>query len=207
MTVRTLYVAAGGGGDALGVLLVHPLLDEENELPLIATYAWERLRVDPVPGPRGISGFANLGTVASNPIEVLVSSDTIPPGRSTLPRLAADTSARLFILDPWDGALGMSRQLDLLVRDLDVDRVVALDVGGDAVARGDEAALLSPLADALAIAACSRLTVPVKVVVAGPGVDGELDEDSIFNNLEALGAVPCGCVGPREVALIRSVLT
>lgn len=101
----------------------------------------------------------------------------------------------------------MSRQLELLVRDLDVGRVVALDVGGDPVGRGDEAALLSPLAVALPIAACGRLTVPVEVIVAGPGVDGELDEDSIFSNLEALSAVPCGCVSPREVALIRSVLT
>lgn len=207
MPVRTLYIAAGGGGDALGVLLVHPLLDKENGVPLIATYAWERLRVDPVPGPRGISGFANLGTVASHPIEVLASSDTVPPGRSTLPRLAADTRARLFILDPWDGALGMSRQLDLLVRHLDVDHVVALDVGGDAVAKGDETDLLSPLADSLAIAACRHLTVPVQVVVAGPGVDGELNEHTVFENLEALCAVSCGCVGPREVALIRSVLT
>ncbi|MGO4243899.1 DUF1152 domain-containing protein, partial [Janibacter sp. RAF20_2_2] len=56
--MRTLYVAAGGGGDAVGALLARRALGDTDERPpLVTTCAWERLRIDPVPGPRARSDF------------------------------------------------------------------------------------------------------------------------------------------------------
>ncbi len=49
-----------------------------------------------------------------------------------------------------------------------------LDVGGDILARGDEPTLKSPLADALTLAACCQVNAPIRLLVAGPGLDGEL---------------------------------
>jgi len=205
--MRTLYVAAGGGGDALGGLMVHGVIGDTAEVPLfIATYAWERLRIDPSPGPRGISGFQGLDTVGGEPLEISPSSDTVPPGRSTLPRLAAASRARLFLLDPGIGAVGMRRQLAHMVDHLGIDRVDVVDIGGDVIAAGSELGLLSPLADALALAACRDLEVQVRVIVAGPALDGELDEATTRRNLQAVGAARIGEVGPGEYAAVRDIL-
>ncbi len=54
-----------------------------------------------------------------------------------------------------------------------------LDVGGDILARGDEPTLKSPLADAIALAAASQVSAPVRLLVAGPGLDGELFADDL----------------------------
>ena len=55
-----------------------------------------------------------------------------------------------------------------------------VDVGGDVLAHGDEPELRSPLADALALAACADLGIPVDVLVVGAGLDGELTEDQVL---------------------------
>ncbi|MEU3314396.1 DUF1152 domain-containing protein [Streptomyces sp. NPDC006662] len=61
-----------------------------------------------------------------------------------------------------------------------VDQVEVVDVGGDVFARGDEPKLLSPLPDALVIAACATAGVPASVRVAGPGLDGEIPEPDLL---------------------------
>ena len=48
---KTLYVAAGGGGDVIGATILHAAIGSPDE-PQIATFSWDRLLVDPVPGPR-----------------------------------------------------------------------------------------------------------------------------------------------------------
>ena len=58
-----------------------------------------------------------------------------------------------------------------------------LDVGGDILAQGDEPTLRSPLGDALTLAACCQLPVPVRLLIAGPGFDGELPVDQLRDRL------------------------
>jgi hypothetical protein len=172
---------------------------------LVATYAWERVRLDPVPGPRPPSGFSNLGRVGDRHTEVLAQSETIPPGRSTLPRLQHNTGARLFVLDADHGATGMRSQIEQLIETLVVARVVVVDVGGDAVADGTEPALLSPLADALVLAACIDLPVPTDLAVIGPGVDGELPAQLVVQYLEGLSAARLGALGAQDCDTLRGV--
>jgi hypothetical protein len=47
--------------------------------------------------------------------------------------------------------------------------VLIVDIGGDAIAVGNEPGIQSPLADALALQSCAGLNLPTRVVVAGPG--------------------------------------
>ena len=57
------------------------------------------------------------------------------------------------------------------------DLIVFLDVGGDALAHGDEPGLGSPLCDAVMLAAADLLAereVPVLGALFGTGCDGEL---------------------------------
>ncbi|WP_165036716.1 DUF1152 domain-containing protein [Candidatus Protofrankia californiensis] len=182
-----LLVAAGGGGDALAATIIHRILRPSAALPLVLTYAWERLRIDPLPGPRGPDGFTALVPVGRFNWQITPKTDTVPPGRSTLPRLAGQTDARLHLIDPSGGAGGIRRQVTELVEITGADRVWVVDVGGDVVARGDEPGLRSPLADGLALAACTGLPVPVEILTAGPGLDGELSESEVLSRVEALG--------------------
>lgn len=203
----TLLLAAGGGGDALGALLLrHRLLGEEDTPPLIATYAWERLRIDPVPGPRGRDGFQGLGLLGGQRMEILSTTATLPAGRSSLPRLSATSDARLFLLDPDEGTCGLVTQLDHLADVLDIDRLVLVDVGGDIVARGDEPGLRSPLADALSLSAGASLGLPGQVAVTGPGADGELTETEVITRIGQLAGRHAQTLDALDSAAVLGLL-
>jgi hypothetical protein len=126
-----------------------------------------------------------------------------PPSGSTLPRLSDEIADRVVLLDPEEAASGLRAQIDELVTACEADRVDIVDVGGDAVARGDEVGLRSPLADAMVLAACADLDVPSSIVVAGPGVDGELTEDQV---VAATGDTPDLVLDADDVAPFAHVL-
>jgi hypothetical protein len=170
----TLMVAAGGGGDAiaaaaLGVLAPEPIVG-------IATMAWDRLIIDPLPGPRAAADFRGLerrdGWQA-----VTARSAPIAPAGSTLPRLAAELPFPIALLDPTHGALGMHRHIEAAATELGARHIRLVDVGGDLLGRPGDIELRSPLADALTAAGC--LGLPVTAWIAGPGLDGELPEDLV----------------------------
>ncbi|MBG6098325.1 DUF1152 domain-containing protein [Nocardioides luteus] len=205
--MRTLLVAAGGGGDAVGAMLIRRLLGyDARERALISTCAWERLRIDPVPGPRSRGDFVGLRAVAGVRAEIGPSSDTLPAGRSVLPRLAGDINARLFVHDFAGGAVGLAHQLRSLAQALDAQSLTVVDVGGDVIARGNEPRLLSPLADSLTLAASLQTDMPVRLAILGPGVDGELTAGEVTQSLERLNAERIGAVTPSDVGTLSEVL-
>jgi hypothetical protein len=61
-------------------------------------------------------------------------------------------------------------------------------LGGDALTDGTEPGLRSPVADQLAIAACTRSGIPSRLLIAAPGIDGELDPALLAARLRDLGA-------------------
>lgn len=199
--MAAIYVAAGGGGDALAAAIVHRATGGQHGATIL-TYAWDRLTVDPLPGPRSPKDFDGLRPFAG---ALAFTPDTTPrpPSGSTLPRLAGELPDTLVLLDPTGGAVGMHQQVARLVDELGADTVTLVDVGGDAIARGDEPELRSPLADALALAACTGLPVPVTVLVAGPGLDGELSEHQV---LDALDRSPAFRLVPPDIEPFRHVL-
>ncbi|MFB9736856.1 MULTISPECIES: DUF1152 domain-containing protein [Streptomyces] len=174
-----LIVAAGGGGDAVAAAMLHAALYGDEDQAVIFTYAWDRLLIDPHPGPRGADGFTGLEQLTRSVRSVPATARPIPPGGSTLPRLAAELPHTLALLDPHHGAEGITRQLEELVTHLAPASIDLLDVGGDILARGDEPTLKSPLADALTLAACCQVNAPIRLLIAGPGLDGELSPDDL----------------------------
>ncbi len=188
----TLYVAAGGGGDALAAALLHHAHGGVGGVPTIATLSWDRLIVDPLPGPRSVGDFVALGTLNTLINVVVPSTRPVPPAGSTLPALAAalvgPLAANLVLLDPQNGVPGLRQQLLNQIRAIGADHVTLVDVGGDILALGSEPGLRSPLGDALILAASHSLPVPTTIWVAGPGVDGELSELQVRANLRDLGA-------------------
>ncbi|WP_405751227.1 DUF1152 domain-containing protein [Streptomyces sp. NBC_01411] len=178
--MKRLLIAAGGGGDAIATAMVHAALHGPDEPALVLTYAWERLVVDPVPGPRRPSDFT--GTVTAGPTLRLVTprSAPRPPAGSLLPRLSADLRPALGLLDPYAGASGLARQIEEAAAYCEAGHVDVVDVGGDILADGTEPTLRSPLGDALVLAACARTGIPTSVHVAGPGLDSEVPEAALL---------------------------
>jgi hypothetical protein len=184
----TLFVAAGGGGDALACLLLSRQLGTSGQVPMVASYSWDRRILDPLPGPRSVADFEGARQLTPHTVEVTARSRLRSGGQSTLCLLAESTaSARLVLLDPHHGAVGMRRQIEELVQHFSFESVVLVDVGGDLVAIGSEDELRSPLADSLALASLADLPVPVVVAVAGPGLDGELSPSYVRSRCFDLG--------------------
>ncbi|WP_329366048.1 DUF1152 domain-containing protein [Streptomyces sp. NBC_01483] len=174
-----LIVAAGGGGDAVAAAMLDAALYGDEDQAVILTYAWDRLLIDPLPGPRRPADFTGLERLTPVVWAVPAQARPIAPAGSTLPRLAAELPHTFALLDPYQGAEGLTHQIEELVSHLEPESVDLLDVGGDILARGDEPTLKSPLADALTLAACCQVNAPVRLLVAGPGLDGELPPEDV----------------------------
>ncbi|WP_078491882.1 DUF1152 domain-containing protein [Streptomyces yerevanensis] len=184
--MKRLIVAAGGGGDAVAAAMLHAALYGDEDQAVILTYAWDRLLIDPVPGPRGPDNFTGLEPMTPAVWAVPAKARPIAPAGSTLPRLAAELPHTFALIDPHHGTEGITRQLEELVSHLSPASIDLLDVGGDILARGDEPTLKSPLADAVTLAACCQVNAPIRLLVAGPGLDGELSLDDLRGTLGSL---------------------
>lgn len=202
-THRTLFVAAGGGGDVLGAMMLAEALG--SNVAGVASFAWERKMFDPHPGPRAPVDFARLRRVGVRNWQVLLSSH-LRSGHSFLPRIAQQARAPLFLLDPSHGTVGLRGQLEELSVLTKVTNVVLVDVGGDIVATGREPGLRSPLADALVLAAADRLK-NLQVVCLGMGLDGELPEAAIHSWLRAATHHGWGTPAPLPVKVATRCLT
>ncbi|WP_435284359.1 DUF1152 domain-containing protein [Streptomyces koelreuteriae] len=197
-----LIVAAGGGGDTVAAAMLHAALYGNEDHAVILTYAWDRLLIDPVPGPRGPDNFTGLHPLTPAVRAVPAEARPIAPAGSTLPRLAAELPHTLALIDPRHGVEGITHQLEELVEHLSPESIDLLDVGGDILARGDEPTLKSPLADAITLAASCQVNAPIRLLVAGPGLDGELPLDDLHNLLGPLVHTFTG----KDVEPISSVL-
>jgi hypothetical protein len=187
-----LLVAAGGGGDAIAAVMVARMLGMGERRLHIATFSWDRLLVDPLPGPRGREWFTGLRPVGGYNFQVTPGSAVRAPAGSLLPRLAAELPTTLYLLDASEGAAGLGAQLQELAGILRADRVLIVDSGGDILATGHEAGLRSPLGDSLVLAAADGIDHDVQVLVAGLGLDGELSEDVLLQRCARLGGTLAG---------------
>jgi hypothetical protein len=194
-----LLVAAGGGGDAIAALFIHHALSAPgSERPVIASFSWDRFLLDPQPGPRTPDDFRGLRPITPRNWEVTRDSSLISGARSTLPLLARLTPARLVLLDPRGGAQGLREQLAELASALTAPAITLVDAGGDITGQGDEPELLSPLADSITLAALDGLGLPANVVVAGPGLDGELPAATVTQRCSSLAATT-GQLTPADI--------
>src|SRR3990172_7350248 len=93
-------------------------------------------------------------------------------------------------------ALVVGDGLEAAMKELKIDLLVGLDVGGDSLAQGYEPGLRSPLADSIMLAAFAELEQRGQRAlwgVFGYGSDGELSVDEIemaLSQLAAAGGLP-----------------
>ncbi|POX56244.1 hypothetical protein C3489_05845 [Streptomyces sp. Ru71] len=181
-----LFIAAGGGGDPVGAALIHASLGGRADA-VVLTYGWERLTVDPVPGPAAPHDFTGLDHDTLPVPLVTPAAEPVEPRGSTLPRLAGRLPTKLALLDPYTGVEGLADQIGRTARAMGADHISVVDMGGDILAHGDEPTLASPLLDALALAACHLAGIHTTVHVAGPGLDGEIPEATLLTRVTGDG--------------------
>ncbi|MET9839256.1 DUF1152 domain-containing protein [Streptomyces virginiae] len=186
-----LYVAAGGGGDPLGTLIAARTVTVAPDPPLIATYAWERPEISDTPGPLGERHFTGLARSVGGAPAFTPGTRARRPAGSTLPRLAADLPARLLLLDPARGLSALAGRIGAMAEAAG-GSIRIVDIGGDILTHGDEPGLCSPFGDALTLAACHLTGIPTTVHVAGPGLDGEIDERTLLARMPGCHALTPG---------------
>ncbi len=187
---RALVLGIGGGGDVVGALAVARRCEELGTQFVLGGVAWERLPIDPHPGPRPVAEIHHgepLGRHA-----VLAGADTSTPEgvRFSEAHVAAHLERPTVLIDITDGPAGAAEGIRAAAGLLGCDLVVYTDVGGDALATGSEPGLGSPLCDAVMLAAGMQLGALLDgaIAILGAGCDGELTPDEVLGRVAALAA-------------------
>jgi hypothetical protein len=205
---RVLAVGIGGGGDVVGALVVAELAALVGTPTVVGGLTWERLPIDPLPGPRRIDELRRARRL--NEVTALAGSDTTGPGgfHFAESHVARHLGEPTLLLDPTGGPAAIARGLAGAARELDCDLVAFVDVGGDVLGHGDEAGLASPLADAVCLAAAPALVeagLPLLLAVFGAGCDGELEPGEVHERVGEVAAAggDLGRWGPGRDELAR----
>ncbi|GAB6148819.1 DUF1152 domain-containing protein [Stetteria hydrogenophila] len=194
---RVLVFGAGGGGDAAGAVHLYLKLRRLGAEPLLGSIVWERFVVDPAPGPVRLEELVNAEPIGWS--AALVTGDTfaLRLGREVKPqlaRVAGVLGVKALAIDVGKGAVGVAEALRSASEALGVEAAIAVDVGGDSLARGCEETLWSPLADAVSLSGLASSGIPGFLAIHAPGADGELPRDLVLARI-AEAAARGGLIG------------
>ncbi|MEB3789581.1 MAG: DUF1152 domain-containing protein [Desulfurococcales archaeon] len=186
---KILVFGAGGGGDALGALMVWNRLKDLGAQPLLGSVVWERFVIDPFPGPIPLEVMVNADPLGWS--IGLVGPDSFANRygfqvRPQVARVAKYTGGKTIFLDLSKGAEGLLEALLVAKEELGVDAIIGVDTGGDILAKGCEDNLWSPLADALSLYAMAESSIDSYTVVLSPGADGELSEEEVLQRVSEI---------------------
>ena len=172
----------------VGALAVARLCETLGTPFVLGGVAWERIPIDPHPGPRSVSeirGGRRMGDAA-----VLASPDTTTPEgvHFSEARMAGHLGAETVLIDVTGGASGAAAGIGTAMEESACDLLVGIDVGGDVLAAGGEPELASPLCDAAVVAGCLELPMRLDPIlgVIGPGCDGELTPAEVLARVAVL---------------------
>ncbi|MCX8196016.1 MAG: DUF1152 domain-containing protein [Acidilobaceae archaeon] len=209
---RVLVAGIGGGGDSLGALVFYHKLKALGARPLLGSVGWERLVVDPFPGPIPLEQLRNAEPISRAAALVTGESYADRYGYRVRPQIAVAAGLlgeRAVFLDLSKGAEGLREAFEALGQ-LGVEAILGVDVGGDAVAIGCEEELWSPLADAISLAALRASSLRSLLIVLSPGADGELPSSLVLERIARVarrgGLVGTYGLARREHALLKDHL-
>jgi len=193
-------LGAGGGGDVVGALAAARYCEALGTPFVLGGVAWERMPIDPHPGPRAVAEIRGGRTLGAN--AVLASAATATPEGVAFSEshVAGHLGAETVLIDVSEGAKGVADGIASACDALGCDLVVLADVGGDVLAHGDEPGLASPLCDAVMLAGTVALAGRVRPLLAviGPGCDGELSAAEVMSRV-ALAAAAGAWLGTTSV--------
>ena len=187
---RALVLGIGGGGDVVGALAAADLCRRLGTDVVMGGVTWERLPIDPQPGPRSAAEIAGGREIA--PGVLLAGPDTRTHDGVVFAesRMAGLLGEQTVLIDLGSGPARIAESLAQAAPALDVDLFVFADVGGDVLGAGTEPGLASPLCDAVMLAAGAALErARVRTssgAVVGPGCDGELTLEELLGRIALL---------------------
>ena len=203
---RPLVLGIGGGGDVVGALATAEVCRVHGAEPVVGGVTWERRPIDPRPGPRAESEIEGARRLADGVLAASAGTRVRESGVVFAEsRMAELLGEETVLVDATLGPAQLADGIAAAARSLGVDLIVFVDVGGDALAHGDEPGLASPLCDALLLAAAARLAERAAGREAGPavlggifgiGCDGELTPPEVLERLAEVGAAG-GLAGAR----------
>jgi hypothetical protein len=188
---RPLVIGIGGGGDVVGALgTAEACRLYHGAAPMVGGVTWERRVIDPYPGPRPIAEIDGGERLSDC---VLLADASTGAGGMTFSEshMARFLGGRTVLVDPHPGPAAVADGIAVAADALHADLIVFLDVGGDALAHGDEPGLASPLCDAVLLAAAAWLQDagrPVLAAVFGVGCDAELTPDEVMLRVSEVAA-------------------
>jgi hypothetical protein len=199
---RPLCLGIGGGGDVVGALATAEACRlYAGADPVVGGVTWERRVIDPDPGPRSEAEIAGARTLAPAVMAASAGTHVRSSGvRFAEARMAELLGQETVLVDVTRGPSVIAGGIAEAAEALGCDLVVFVDVGGDALAHGDEPGLASPLCDALMLASAARMATnggpQVLGAVFGVGCDGELTPAEVLERISEIAAAG-GLAGAR----------
>jgi hypothetical protein len=181
----------GGGGDVVGALASAHLCRRLAVRPLVGGVTWERLPIDPRPGPRSANEIVDARPLAPGVMLAGPETRTIDGALFAEAHMARVLGEDTVLVEVGLGPTGVAEGLSQSAAALGVDLLVFVDVGGDVLGNGNEPGLASPLCDAVMLAAAALLQrrgARVLAAVFGPCCDGELTPEELLGQLAWLAA-------------------
>ena len=195
----------GGGGDVVGSLAVARRCEELGTPFVVGGVAWERLPIDPKPGPRPVSEIRGGDPLGKHAVLAGAETSTAEGVLFSESHVADHLGSPTVLIDITGGPAGAAEGIGAAAGLLGCDLVVYVDIGGDAIATGSEPGLGSPLCDAVMLAAGLRLGTRLDGVVAvlGAGCDGELTVDEVLGRVAALAAADAW-IGTSSISAVQA---
>jgi hypothetical protein len=181
----------GGGGDVVGALATAHLCRRLGVRSVLGGVTWERLPIDPRPGPRPADEILDARPLATGVLLAGPQTRTVDGALFAESHMARLLGEDTILVDIGRGPAAIAEGLTEAIASLDVDLVVFIDVGGDVLGNGTEPGLASPLCDAVMLGAgalMQRRGTGVLAAVFGPCCDGELTPEELLAQLAWLAA-------------------
>ncbi len=201
---KALVFGIGGGGDIVSTIPVANFLSYFGLNSIHGSVVWDRIVVDPNPGPRKIEELENAEVV--NDVVAIANERTRAMGVELTVSRAAKHFGKVIALDINKGARKLAEGIRDFCDKEGISVVVGVDAGGDAIAVGYESGIKSPLSDSMCVAALKHLADvwdgKVMIAVTGFGSDGELKFEELLLNISILMRkrefLGCSAIGERD---------
>ncbi|HDN74032.1 hypothetical protein DRP04_01495 [Archaeoglobales archaeon] len=180
---RALVFGIGGGGDIASTIPVANFLKKFGIDVLYGSVVWDRLVVDPKPGPRSLDELEEIEKI-NDLIGFAFPKTRTKYGIKPNVARAAEHFGKVVAIDITKGPKSLANALRNFSEKLDVSLFVGVDAGGDAISVGFESGVKSPLSDATCVSALKD--VNGIVAVFGFGSDGELRFEELLLNISEI---------------------
>lgn len=205
-----LVVGVGGCGDVVSTIPTAQFLEKHDIDVTLGGVAWERVVVDPQPGPRHFQEITNIEKVNETIALATEETQTEDGIQFAETHVAEHYGEDVVLIDIGGGVQGIAEGLTDACEKLDFDFIIGTDAGGDVLARGNEPGIKSPLTDAVMLGALTEADVETCLGMYGYGSDGELTLEEITDGI-ARAAKRDGLLGawgltPRIVSELDEIL-